>query len=395
MTRTSNDPAFFDVVIVGGAIAGAAMARALAEMPGTRVALVARDAPPPLAGEGFDSRIYAISPGNAAFLATLGAWNCMDLARVTPVTGMRVHGDRKPGALHFDAYRSGAAELAWIVEDAQLQAGLQRALSGQPGFTRWTAGLVAMTPGPEAQHLELDDGTRLRARLVVGADGARSPVRAMAGVAATDLPYGQGAVVANFRAARPRPGIAWQWFQGGPVLALLPLPSGHVSMVWSTQEVEASRLAALPPEALCATVTEASRGAVGELRLVTPPRIFPLRRLSVSRMVAPRVALVGDAAHVVHPLAGQGANLGLQDVRDLARVLRDREPGRDAGDPRLLRRYERARAEPVLAMKATVHGLHRLFGAPAPAFSPLRNAGMAALDRIPALKNLLMRHAMH
>lgn len=395
MTGSPSDPALFDVVVVGGAIAGAAMARALAEVPGTRVALVARDAAPVPAGEGFDARIYAISPGNAGFLASLGAWNGMDLSRVTPVTAMRIQGDRDPGALHFDAYRTGAAELAWIVEDSQLQAGLQRSLAGQRQLSRWAAGLVSMTPGPDAQDLTLDDGTRLRARLVVGADGARSPVRGMSGLGATEIPYGQSAVVANFRAARPRAGVAWQWFQGGPVLALLPLPAGHVSMVWSTAEAEAARLAALTPEALCAAVAEASRGALGELRLVTPPRIFPLRRLSVSRMVAPRVALVGDAAHVVHPLAGQGANLGLQDVRDLAGILVNREPGRDAGDPRLLRRYERARAEPVLAMQATVHGLHRLFGAPAAAAAPLRNAGMAALDRLPALKNLLVRHAMH
>lgn len=395
MAASPSDPSLFDVVVVGGAIAGAAMARALADAPGTRVALVARDAAPFPARDGFDSRIYAISPGNAEFLATLGAWDRMDLSRVVPVTAMQIHGDRAPGELRFDAYGAGAAELAWIVEDAQLQAGLQHALAGQRDLSRWSAGLVKMSPGLEAQHLELDDGTRLRARLVVGADGAGSPVRAMAGLDATDTPYGQSAVVANFLAARPRAGVAWQWFQGGPVLALLPLPGGHVSMVWSTSSEEAARLAALPPGDLCAEVAAASRGAVGELRLVTPPRIFPLRRLSVSRMAAPRVALVGDAAHVVHPLAGQGANLGLQDVRDLARVLRAREPGRDPGDPRLLRRYERARAEPVLAMKATVHGLHRLFGAPAAGFSPLRNLGMAGLDRIPALKNLLVRHAMH
>ena len=395
MTNPRSDAALFDVAVIGGAIAGAAMARALAEAAGTRVALIARDAPPPLAGEGFDARIYALSPGNVDFLSALGAWDRMDLGRATPVTGMRIHGDRAPGELGFDAYRAGAAQLAWIVEDSQVQSALQRSLAGQPGLVRWNAGLAAMMPAGDAQLLELDDGTRLRARLVVGADGARSPVRAMAGLEAVETPYGQSAVVANFRAARPRPGVAWQCFLGGPILALLRLPGGHVSMVWSTQEAEAVRLAGLAPEALCAAVADASRGSVGELTLVTPPQIFPLRRLSVPRIVSPRVALVGDAAHVVHPLAGQGANLGLQDVRELARVLMTREPGRDAGDPHLLRRYERARAEPVLAMGATVHGLHRLFGTHAAGIALLRNAGMAALDRLPPLKNLLVRQAMH
>jgi len=167
-----------------------------------------------------------------------------------------------------------------------------------------------------------------------------------------------------------------------------------VSMVWSTTDTEAARLLALSPAPLAREVALASHDSLGELALVTPQRGFALQRLAADRLVAPRVALAGDAAHVIHPLAGQGANLGLQDARALADVLTQREPGRDPGDERLLRRYERARAEDILAMRATVHGLFRLFGARGPGISRLRNAGLNLADRIPVLKNLLMRHAM-
>jgi ubiquinone biosynthesis UbiH/UbiF/VisC/COQ6 family hydroxylase len=228
----------------------------------------------------------------------------------------------------------------------------------------------------------------------VGADGAQSLVREQTAIAVTDTAYRQRAVVANFSCERAHRHCAYQWFQGGPVLALLPLPGDHVSMVWSTGEDEAARLLALEPDALCREVAAAAGHALGELRLVTPARAFTLRRLAARRMVAPRVALIGDAAHVIHPLAGQGANLGLQDARELAAVLEGREPMRDPGDLRLLRRYERARALEVGAMDATVHGLYRLFGAPARSFAILRNAGLNLTDRMPVIKNLLIRQAM-
>ena len=386
----------FNVAIAGGGLVGAAAARALA---GMRVALVCREHRPGPVPQGFDARVYALSPGNAAFLDQLGAWNAIPEALRTPVHAMRVYGDDGDSLIEFDAYRTGCAELAWIVEDRVLQDALWRGLEGQQGLELFPAASVRALEFAQRQaSLTLEDGRSIGARLVIGADGAQSFVRRCAGIASEERPYRQTAVVANFACAKPHRNVAYQWFQGGSrggaVLALLPLPGDHASMVWSTGAAEAARLLSLNALALAQEVAVAAHGALGELSLVTPPRGFPLQRLASSRLVAPRVALVGDAAHVIHPLAGQGANLGLQDARILAGVLAGREPGRDPGDLRLLRRYERARAEAILAMGTTVHGLYRLFGARGARLSRLRNAGLNLADRLPVLKNLLMRHAM-
>lgn len=378
-----------DLAIVGAGLAGAALARAAR---GLRVALLAEAATPAAPAGPFDARVYAITPGNAAFLDSLGAW---PVGQATPVRAMRVFGDDGRAHLEFDAYRAGAEALAWIAEERALQAALRAALEASEVSVLAGERLAALGIGSDAAQLALASGRSLRARLVAGADGAHSFVRAQAGLAAVERDYAQRAVVANFACEKPHGRTAFQWFQGGgPVLALLPLPGNHVSLVWSTGADEAERLLALPAADLCAEVAAASAHALGALELVTPARAFPLRRLSARHTVAPRVALVGDAAHVIHPLAGQGANLGLQDARVLAEVLRAREPGRDPGELRLLRRYARARAAHVAAMDATVDGLFRLFGAHARPWPLLRNAGLNLTDRLPVIKNLLIRQAM-
>jgi ubiquinone biosynthesis UbiH/UbiF/VisC/COQ6 family hydroxylase len=353
---------------------------------GLSVALVARGRPAHAAGAGFDARVYALTPGNAAFLREIGAWQALPAERLTPVHAMRVCGD-DGSVLEFDAYRAGVPELAWIVEDAALQQALWRDLEVDVFAPAQCAGLAVEE---RAARLELSDGTTLSARLVVGADGADSFVRSQAGIAARERDYGQSALVANFRCARPHRNSAFQWFQRGAVLALLPLPGDHVSMVWSLPAGGAR----IDEAALCAAVERASGAALGRLELVTAPRSYPLRRLAAERLVAPRVALAGDAGHVVHPLAGQGLNLGLQDARALAAVLAAREPRRDPGELALLRRYERARAEPILAMDTMVDSLFRLFGAQSALAARLRNAGLNLVDRLPVVKNMLIRRAM-
>jgi len=343
-------------------------------------------------GGAFDARVYALSPGNVAFLRQLGVWQRIAAERLQPVLAMRVFGDDGRSSLEFDAYRAGVPELAWIVEDSALQDAFWQGLQAE---VIAPAECERLETGAASAVLTLRDGRRVTSALVVGADGANSFVRRAAGIGATEKGYEQGAVVANFRCEKPHRGAAYQWFQGGPVLALLPLPDTQVSMVWSLPAARAASVAALSAEALCREVEAASRGALGKLSLSTPPRQYPLRQLRAQRLVQPRVALVGDAAHVIHPLAGQGLNLGLQDAQALAEVLAAREPGRDPGELRLLRRYERARAEPILAMNAVVDGLFRLFGSEGEGWSRLRNAGLNLTDRLPVLKNILIRQAMH
>jgi ubiquinone biosynthesis UbiH/UbiF/VisC/COQ6 family hydroxylase len=370
----------YDLIVVGGGPVGASLARAV---PGLSTLLLAHERrlrPAALEG-GFDARVYALSPANVAFLR-------LDARELTPVHAMRVFGDAD-SCIEFDAYRAGVPALAHIVEDAALQNFLWSGLEAEAGRCQ------ALEAAHDCMRLRLDDGRELTAKLVVGADGAQSRIRELAGIPAAAKPYGQSAVVANFACERPHRNTAYQWFQGGPVLALLPLPGDHVSMVWSLPEAEAVRIAALALADLAAQVEAASRGALGALNVVTKPRTYPLRRLSAQRMIAPRVALVGDAAHVIHPLAGQGLNLGLQDVRTLSRMLAEGEPARDAGDWRLLRRFERARAEPILAMDIMVDGLYRLFNRQSRLATRMRNQGLNLTDRFEVVKNLLIRQAMN
>jgi len=385
----------FDVIIVGAGLVGASFARAARGLSAALVAAAPRGAATVRATSGFDVRVYALSPGNAKFLRRLKVWQGIAPERLTPVQAMRVFGDDGRSLLEFDAYRCGVDALAWIVEDGLLQDALWRSLQTRDGLELIApADCEQLEVAAERATVRLGDGRNLQAKLVVGADGAQSFVREGAGLGAAERAYGQTAVVANFACERPHANVAHQWFQGGPVLALLPLPGSHVSMVWSVADAEAARLLVLDAEALCREVEHASRGVLGQLTLVTAPRGFALRRLAAGRLVAPRVALIGDAAHVVHPLAGQGANLGFQDARVLAEVLEAREPVRDPGDFGLLRRYARARAEAVFTMDATVNGLFRLFAVEGRAVSLLRNAGLNLTDRLPVLKNILMRQAM-
>src|SRR5688500_12473093 len=377
-----------DLIVVGGGPVGASLARAAR---GLSVALVAHAHRQPMARAAFDARVYALSPGNVAFLQSLGVWQAMPQDRLVPVHAMRIYGDEPGARLEFDAYAAGVPALAWIVEDAVLQDALWHDLEAQLFAP---AACQALDVSADRVLLRLDDGREVSAKLVVGADGAQSFVRAQARIPADEGDYAQSALVANFRCAKPHRNVAYQWFQRGAVLALLPLPGAHVSMVWSLPAAEGARVSGLQGQALCAEVFNASRGELGELALVTPPRSYPLRRLSARRLVAPRVALAGDAGHVVHPLAGQGLNLGLQDARALSSVLAEREPQRDPGALRLLRRYERSRAEPILAVDTMVDSLFRTFGAQEGLAARLRNAGLNLTDRLPVIKNMLMRYAM-
>lgn len=385
----------FDVVIVGAGLVGTSLALALRDS-GLRTALLE---PRPVAAVpedgSFDVRVYAISPGSARFLDEGGAWGRIDPARVEPVLEMQVRGDDGSSELRFSAYDSGLPQLACIVESRRLQQALWQALEGQENIeVLCPAAPAALELGESRAVLTLQDGRALEARLVVGADGAESWVRTQAGMPARPQPYGQMGVVANFETTVPHLGVARQWFRRDGVLALLPLPGNRVSMVWSLWDERAQELVGLDPSGLCARVAEAAGADAGDLSLITPAAAFPLRLLRLSSCIGPRLALIGDAAHNVHPLAGQGVNLGFGDARELAAVLRARGPQPDCGHPLLLRRYQRARREEVLAMQLTTDGLQRLFNNAVPGLAEARNLGLRLTGQLGPIKNFLIRRAL-
>jgi len=383
----------FDVVIVGAGLVGLSLARALADS-GLKLALVERSRPS-LAGTGdWDARVYAISPTSEAWLQDLGVWPAAT-GRMAPVTRMRIFGDRQGSELRFSAYDAHVSRLATIVENSALMAALRETAGGQPNLTVFSpAACASVYWGSSQATLQLGNGKELRGRLLIAADGADSWLRGQAGLAVHESSYGQTAVVANFATGEPHDGVAFQWFRPDGVLALLPLPGERASMVWSARQDLAERLLSLGAEALCAEVENASRSLLGRLTLITAPTGFALRLVRVRRLIAPRLALVGDAAHNLHPLAGQGVNLGFRDARELASVLAARGPEGDTGSHALLRRYERARGEDIAAMTAVTHGLQCLFNNSAAPLAWLRNLGLALTDRLLPLKALLVQRAL-
>ncbi len=383
----------FDIIIVGAGLVGASFAAAL-RGSGLKLALVEAQAPA-AAADAWDSRIYAISPGSAAFLRDLGVWKRVDAGRIGTVNEIQVSGDASDAQLRFSAYEAGVAELASIVESSRLQSVLWRGLEHQHYLELvCPERCVALQLGADAAELTLAGGRTLRAKLLVAADGMHSWARQAAGIAADVKPYGQMGVVANFACALPHHDTAFQWFRGDGVLAYLPLPGQRMSMVWSTPDAHAAELLALPQNEFCARVAHAGKHALGELELLSAAARFPLARLRAARLAAPRIALIGDAGHVLHPLAGQGVNLGFGDAKALALVLQQREQFRDPGEIRLLRRYERARAEDILALALVTDGLQRLFAAPGGVLAKLRNTGLNLTDALPVVKNLLIRRAL-
>ena len=382
-----------DVVIIGGGLVGASLATAL-KSSGLSIGLLESQ---PASGnnDGWDSRIYAISPGNAAFLEDCGAWQHLDMSRVQAVHAMRVFGD-EGAELDFSAYEIGAPELNFIVENRLLQQALWQELAQQDNLTLFHPARCASLAWHEGYaQLSLQDGREIRAKLIVGADGRDSWVRQQAGITAAPSLYPQHGVVANFIAEKPHRGTAFQWFQTDGILALLPLPQQMVSMVWSVSPEKSAALLALPHDELCAQVAAASLNTLGKLELVTAPAAFPLRLLNLPHIIAPRVALVGDAAHNVHPLAGQGVNLGFRDARELARVLSQRGAQTDCGDPHLLRRYERARREDIVSMQLTTDALQHLFNNNNPLLRSARNLGLSLTNQFVPLKKMLARHALN
>lgn len=381
----------FDLIIVGGGLAGASLATALRD---TRLRIALVDNQPPRAADGWDARIYAISPANATFLEAIGAWKHLDASRMAPIRAMQIAGDAG-GKLAFSAFDTGVSELGWIIESSLMACELWENAKRQGNLALFCpARPLQLEFRHDAAILQLGDGTMLSAKLLVGADGRDSWVRQAAGLAAINTPYGEKGVVANFSTEKSHRNIAYQWFRDDGVLAYLPLPGNRISIVWSTPDDNADELCALAPDQLCDRVAEAGSRVLGGLELLTPAAAFPLRLMRVPQTVAPRLALVGDAGHGIHPLSGHGINLGFQDAKELAALLAATQPWQDIGDERLLQRYQRARKEETFLMQTATDGLRRLFREATPGLRPLRNLGLNLTNGLPFIKNALVRYAL-
>jgi len=376
-----------DVVILGGGLNGAALACALANGPHS-VAVVEPN-PPGALTDDWDSRIYAYSPGNVAWIKTLGGWD--ESVRGQAVFRMRIHGDAG-GRLSFDALDAGLPELAWIAENSRLQSSLWRAFQAGVNVKTITARAEAVTWNPDGHHiLHLAGGESLRTRLLVAADGAHSWLRQQAGIGIRSEDYRHTGVVANFETEQSHRGTAFQWFRPDGVLAWLPLPGQRISMVWSTPPEHAAELQALPGDELARKVAQAGDHGLGKLRCITPAAGFPLVRRRADEWVRPGLVLLGDAAHTVHPLAGQGVNLGFRDSRLLAGML---ATGGNPGEIGRLTGYAARRMEDVASMQFTTGGLKKLFARQDGLTQFMRNAGMSLAGGFDPINQALTRHAI-
>lgn len=382
--------ALLDVAVVGGGVVGAALSLDLRRR-GFGVALVERG-PGPAAFDPahYDLRVYALAPAATGYLDHLGVWAGVRAQRACAYETMRVWEDQPAQALNFDAAELRLPQLGHIVEHDLLAGRLWQALDGVD--IRRSGSVESLTVGADAATLVLSDGSSLRARLVVAADGADSALRELAGIETVGWPYPQQAIVCIVRTQKPHRACAWQRFLPAGPLALLPLADGRGSIVWSSRE--AGELLALDDAAFRARLGEALQGELGEILECGPRVAFPLRLLHARRYAAQRVVLAGDAAHAIHPLAGQGVNLGLADAQLLAQQLAQaRAQQRDPGNLRVLRRYERARQADNLDMLAMTDGLFRAFDARGGGWDGLRLSGMNLVRQLAPLKNYFARRA--
>ena len=396
-----------DVVVVGGGITGKACALGLAQI-GLHTIEIAPDLDQPIhspQGSQWGQRIYAFSPSTQKLLAKLQIWDALDHTRMQPVRDMRIFGDRGEAQdqLHLSAFEAGIPQLAWIGESNLIEHTLDQACRFQNKLERINDAVDRMDVDANGSRLYLKNGESIHAQLVIAADGANSPIRSSLGITTSQESYSQSAVVANWTCTYPHLETAYQWFlPGGDIVAMLPLPGKQVSMVWSTSPEHAADLLKLDQTQWQERFDSVANGAMtkqlGELVLNSTPAAFPLRKIRAERFIGPestpKVVLIGDAAHVMHPLAGQGLNLGLRDVTVLLNILGKRESFRSPSDRVLLRRYERQRQGDTSALLWVTDKLKKLFSASSCTERQLRNWGLGLVNKSHFIKQRLIERAL-
>ena len=407
LPKNTSQMRTIDVAVVGGGIAGKACALGLAQL-GLQTIQIAPDlgqVVPTPQGNQWGQRIYAFSPSTQKLLAHLQIWDAIDHSRMQPVRDMRIFGDRgeKHDQLHLSAFEAGIPQLAWIGESNVIEHTLDQASRFQSKLERINDSVENIQVDFDEATLHLASGSILRAQLVIAADGANSPLRTELGISTKEESYSQSAVVANWLCDNAHLETAYQWFlPGGDIVAMLPLPNKQVSMVWSTSPENAAELLKLDQAAWSEKFSSIANGEIvkqlGSLALNSTLAAFPLRRIRASRFIGPddnpKVALIGDAAHVMHPLAGQGLNLGLRDVATLLHILSKRESFRLPNDKVLLRRYERQRQGDTSALLWVTDKLKKLFSASSSAERQLRNWGLGMVNRSHFIKRRLIERAL-
>ena len=400
MNTTSHEavarrrPPALDVAVVGGGMVGAATALALARAGFSTALLEARPPAPWSTAAEVDLRVVGLAPSSLQLLDELGVWTAIRTARASPYAHMHVWDAQSGASISFDAASEGRQQLGYIVENNLVQWALWQALESAGVQRVCPARVLAFDARDDRIQLELEDGQSLTAALLVAADGAASPLRQLAGIATRGRDYGQRGVVAHLHTERPHAHTAWQRFLTTGPLALLPLADGRSSLVWSLPESDAGDVLALDDRAFLDAVGVASDFRLGRILASSARASFPLQLQLARCYQAERFVLLGDAAHAVHPLAGQGVNIGLRDVMELRdTLLAARQAGRDIGATHTLRRYARRRRSADTLDALGLDVLARIYALQLPPLVAARGLSMRLLDRLAPLKRRIGDHA--
>lgn len=387
----------YDVLIAGGGMVGASLACALGDTE-LAVALVEAAGIPqvPAIDSPYDLRVSAITLASQRIFQNLGVWDTIKTNRISPFRDMHTWDAGGNGEIHFDSAEIGEATLGHIIENQLIQAALyERCRNFENIDIIQQNAIQSFEVREDYVDMKLNSGAELKTELLVGADGRDSGIRRMAGIATAGWEYKQTAVVASVTPEKPHQETAWQRFLPTGPLAFLPLANGDCSIVWSTTPDDAKRLLELPEDEFCHQLEDAFDSKLGKILHTGSRAAFPLCLQHATAYVKPRIALIGDAAHAIHPLAGQGVNLGLLDAATLAEVLlQNIRQGKNLGDYRALRRYERWRKGENLGMMFAMDGFKKVFGSDLEPVRLFRNMGLTFANQVVPLKNQIMRRAM-